>query len=131
MSDDELEGQEPQSFFEHTVRLGEPPDRPPGRFIFKKRSARPGRLVLFQYDKQIVASAFLRKVCRNCVGTPEGYGGFLELDPESVRWLSSPITHLEFTQRTGKKFSQAMHHLDADEEWFTRRLGYDDALRSG
>jgi hypothetical protein len=92
-------------------------------YVNQGLAAEPGTVVLFQYDKRIVAAATLREAER-FAGPRGGFAGVLRFFPESIR-VFDPVDEADVRAAwpTFKRFNRVKQHLDP-ARWpaFARRL---------
>ncbi len=102
--------------------LGQLPSAPDaGRYRFRARSldAPSGTVVLFQFDRRVVASAVLAWIER--YAQPDGlYGGAMWFEPKSIR-IFEPMAAEEIQRvwpETFSGFTNAMWQLDPPDRYY-------------
>jgi hypothetical protein len=115
MSQDEFDGIS-RDALQRNFFLRDLPNRQ-GRYWFRKHGldAAPGTVVLFQYDKAIVASATLVDFERFDGVDSEGYCGYFDFDPSSIRTFE-PVgaNQMHRIWHKFRRFSHVRHELSPE-----------------
>jgi hypothetical protein len=89
-----------------------------GRFRFYERGldAESGTVVLFQYDNAVIASATLVDMTKFIMPDDEGYSGYLDFDPATIR-VFEPVGPDQMRQvwPEFKEFSQVKQSLGVEQ----------------
>ena len=90
-----------------------------GKFLIKKSQLKTsiGSLILFQYNKQLIASAIYNgtfEIDKNSEEYKNDYKEYYLLSPESIE-IFSPITEKEFQDIKEIKFGKIKHKISYDK----------------